>query len=188
MKALNHYLKEMVECFIPECQKFLIFSACKGVDFFSKDYIERGVLRYSKEEYWREEIMRALHLSQDQRTTLLTYKPTIIKEKQKYDELVHKFYETKKELTEQAKNLEIVFDNFRGFLSPRQLAKILVNIEKNKYRKEMNLESMDSFWSYVTLLVPRTSNAARMCPVGRASLLPRLRLGVDQLTLISHSH
>lgn len=35
----------------------------------------------------------------------------------------------------EAKNLEKIFDSFRRFLTPCQLTRILVNIEKNKYRK-----------------------------------------------------
>jgi hypothetical protein len=58
------------------------------------------------------------------------------------------FYHTKQELMKQAKILENLFDNFRKFLSPFQLTKILVNIEKNKYRKEMTMNSIKRFWTY----------------------------------------
>lgn len=48
----------------------------------------------------------------------------------------------------QAKMLENLFDSFRKFLNPFQLTRILVNIEKNKYRKEMTMNSIKRFWTY----------------------------------------
>lgn len=79
--------------------------------------------------------MKSMHLSYEQRKTISNFKPLIMGEKHKYDQLVHQFFDVKKQLTEQAKKLENVFDGFRAFLTPYQLSKILVNVEKNKYRK-----------------------------------------------------
>ena len=102
-----------------------------------------------------------------------------MEQKHKYDSLVHQFFGIKRQLTEQAKKLQNVFDGFRAFLTPWQLSKILVNVEKNKYRKEMNLESMDSFWAYVNIYSPRNSMFRIKCQLKVYSRQRQLRIGAE---------
>ena len=52
-------------------------------------------------------------MNYDQRMKISNFKPTIIEEKKKYDDMVHKFFNLKNLITQQSKKLEILFDGFR---------------------------------------------------------------------------
>jgi hypothetical protein len=45
--------------------------------------------------------------------------------------------------------MEEYIDNFRGLLGPYQLGRILLDIERNRYRKEISIEIIEEFWNYV---------------------------------------
>ena len=49
--------------------------------------------------------MKSMSLTYEQRKTISEFKPLIMAEKHKYDNLVHQFFGIKRQLTEQAKKL-----------------------------------------------------------------------------------
>lgn len=40
IKAINYYFKEILEAFIPECQKFLIYITCENFDFYRQSAVQ----------------------------------------------------------------------------------------------------------------------------------------------------
>jgi DNA repair exonuclease SbcCD ATPase subunit len=148
----------MLELIVPETQKYLIYAASKNVDIFDQDFIQRvtsGAMQLDdvpEDERWKHQIVKDMMMDEVKLEGFTKYQNEIRGQKENYDKLMMRLYQTKLELRDQAKEMEDTLDRLRGLFNPQQLAKILLTIERNKFRKEITLETVESFWNLVPSL------------------------------------
>jgi len=99
----------MLELMVPETQKYLVYIASKGIDVFDHDFIKKvtsGAVRpedVPEDERWKHQIIMDIKADDNMLEQFAIYKENINRQKENYDALVMRLYQTKVEMRKQAK-------------------------------------------------------------------------------------
>jgi hypothetical protein len=108
-----------------------MWSAAEGRHLFGSDEQE--------DDEWFLELRNALNLSEEQKREIQSKCDFLKEQKVLLEKLIHDLKDIKNDIEEKSIELEDMIDGIREILTPLQAAHFILFIEKNKYRKELNL-------------------------------------------------
>ena len=85
------------------------------------------------------ELKKALNLTPQQKQEIQSKQNFLKEQKQLLERLIGELRSIKNDIEEKSTELEDMIDGIREILTPLQAAHFILFIEKNKYRKELNL-------------------------------------------------
>ena len=112
----------------------MMWSAAEKKHLFSENEEEE-----MENEEWFKELKFSLNLSQEQKLEIKNKRKFLEEQKIVLEKLIDELKEVKDEIESKSYELEDIIDGIRQILTPIQCAHFILFIEKNKYRKELNL-------------------------------------------------
>jgi len=152
VNAINYYFKQIYDILIPVHMKYLLWIASEGKDLFSgKSTTLIGNMppnlnighdyKNDTTDYWNLMVTH-VSLTDNQKNHILRYRKKLVTEKTKFEGFLTSLNETRKQILKQANSIQNVIDDFRNILSPNQVAKFLLLLDKERNRKEFSAEKL----------------------------------------------
>jgi len=151
VNAINYFFKQVYDILIPVHMKYLLWIASEGKDLFSgKTTTLMGTLppnlisadlKNDTTDYWNA-LVTQVNLTDSQKNHILKYRKKLVQEKTKFETLLNSLNQTRKQILKQANSIQNVIDDFRNILTPTQVGKFLIMLDKERNRKEFSAEKL----------------------------------------------
>ncbi|CAD8209350.1 unnamed protein product [Paramecium octaurelia] len=127
VNASNYFLQQIMEISFPIHVKYLLWASGPNLT----------------EPSWFTNLSREIDISDQQMKSLKKSYKRIQSDKEKLEDIIKQFQTVKENLYQKTNSLENFIDEMRSILTPTQVAKFLLGLEKNKFQKEL---SMSNLW------------------------------------------
>ncbi|KAM3130961.1 hypothetical protein pb186bvf_016984 [Paramecium bursaria] len=133
VNASNYFFNQILDICFPIHVRYMLWSASSTKDLFGEE-VENTL--------WTADILKDMDVTEAQRKQIKKSQRRIVTDKNKLEDLLKQFCDIKEQLYTKTSQLENFIDELRNTLSPVQVAKFLIGLEKNKYRKEMSINKL----------------------------------------------
>mmetsp|Transcript_10279 Transcript_10279/g.11687 ORF Transcript_10279/g.11687 Transcript_10279/m.11687 type:complete len:568 (-) Transcript_10279:65-1768(-) len=155
-RAIDFFFKQIYDILLPTHMKYLLMTSSEGKDIFSSKFESKTTIANflngnlslaeasraeSTTDFWSE-LVENLSLTDSQRKGITKYRKRLTTEKQKFDEIMRNLNITRRALVKQSNSLQSVVDELRSTLNPIQVGKMLIFLDKEKSRKEFEVENL----------------------------------------------
>ncbi|CAD8114690.1 unnamed protein product [Paramecium primaurelia] len=127
VNASNYFLQQIMEISFPIHVKYLLWASGSNLT----------------EPTWLTNLSQEINITDQQMKSLKKSYKRIQSDKEKLEDIIKKFQTVKENLYQKTNSLENFIDEMRSILTPTQVAKFLLGLEKNKFQKEL---SMSNLW------------------------------------------
>eukprot|EP01017_Pseudomicrothorax_dubius_P051019 TRINITY_DN974_c0_g1_i4.p1 TRINITY_DN974_c0_g1~~TRINITY_DN974_c0_g1_i4.p1 ORF type:complete len:425 (+),score=90.32 TRINITY_DN974_c0_g1_i4:58-1332(+) len=144
VNAINYLFNQIVDIFIPLHMKYVLWIATEGKHVFdnsaNQDMLLQNFFRPNssmdvrqrvegQDDSWTR-IMEDVNLTQDQRTNMMKYRRKLVIQKGRLDNMIKTLNQLRVDILKETTSLQNAVDDMRRILSPFQVAKALMLLEK----------------------------------------------------------
>ncbi|CAD8127379.1 unnamed protein product [Paramecium sonneborni] len=126
VNASNYFLQQILEISFPIHVKYLLWSSASNLI----------------EPNWFQDLSREINITDSQMKSLKKSYKRIQSDKEKLEDIIKQLQTVKENLYQRTNSLENFIDEMRSILTPIQVAKFLLGLEKNKFQKELNISNL----------------------------------------------
>ncbi|CAD8128080.1 unnamed protein product [Paramecium sonneborni] len=124
IKASNYFLQQIMEMSFPDHVTYLLWASGLNLN----------------ETNWFIDLSREINISDLQMKSLKKSYQNIEQDREQLKEIIKQLQNVKENLDQKTNSLENFIDDLRKILTPIQVAKFLLGLEKNKFQKEFNIQ------------------------------------------------
>ncbi|CAD8198269.1 unnamed protein product [Paramecium octaurelia] len=140
VSASNYFFNQILEICFPVHVRYMLWAASESKDLFADQQDQQQ--QQEGQPQWLLDLTRDLQINEIQKKQMKKSQRRIISDKNKLLEILTQFQEIKEQLYNKTSQVENFIDELRNILTPTQVGKFLIGLEKNKFRREMTISKI----------------------------------------------